>query len=200
MNKNGALVVPASNSNSNVVEATLRDIKPPLEIPDCLFWLYIFLGILAIAAIAFCLWKFWLKKKFEPAPVPPLPPHVRAKRKLRDALSQIKEPQMFTVLVSSIIRVYLEESFNFHAPERTTEEFLYELQSTNLLTDEQKNSLGEFLSQCDLIKFAQYDPTQTELEDLHQAAMSLVEDTEPKPTPNSAPALDHRPSTIDAKS
>ncbi len=58
---------------------------------------------------------------------------------------------------------YLEERFDFHAPERTTEEFLYELQGTNLLTAAQKQSLADFLASCDLIKFAKYEPTETEL-------------------------------------
>ncbi|MDQ6631578.1 MAG: hypothetical protein M3Y82_07445, partial [Verrucomicrobiota bacterium] len=98
-----------------------------------------------------------------------------------------------TIIVSDTIRVYLEERFAFHAPERTTEEFLYELKSTDLLTDDQKKSLGEFLSRCDLIKFAKYDPTETELEDLHQSAMSLVEETEPKPISS---ALDSRSPTL----
>lgn len=185
-NSSSALVVdtPATNAvaqATNAVQAALRDIKAPVEIPD--YWLYlgIALGVLAAIGLGFAIWHFWLKKKFAPQAPLPLPAHVRAKRKLREALAKINEPQPFTVFVSDTIRVYLEERFDFRAPERTTEEFLYELQSTSLLTDDQKRSLGEFLSRCDLIKFAKYDPTRPELEDLHQAAMSLVEETEPKP-------------------
>ncbi|MDB6028976.1 MAG: hypothetical protein JWM68_5199 [Verrucomicrobiales bacterium] len=184
-NSSGALVVEAPStsvaSGTNVLDATLRDIKEPVHIPNVLLFLLIALGILVVAIIGFLVWKFWLKKKFEPVVVPPLPPHVRAKRKLREAMAHINEPTVFTVFVSDTIRVYLEEQFNFHAPERTTEEFLHELGATRLLTDAQKKSLGQFLSRCDLIKFAKYDPTKPELEDLQQAAMSLVEETEPKP-------------------
>src|SRR5204863_5993889 len=78
-------------------------------------------------------------------------------------------------------RIYLEERFNFHAPERTTEEFLYELRETNLLTATQKESLGGFLQSCDLVKFALYEPGQPELRDLHASALRLVEETEPGP-------------------
>jgi hypothetical protein len=59
--------------------------------------------------------------------------------------------------------LYLEERFDFHAPERTTEEFLYELQATELLTRDQKESLAEFLKRCDLVKFAKYEPREPEL-------------------------------------
>ena len=75
---------------------------------------------------------------------------------LEEALALISEPKPFTIAVSGAIRIYLEGRFNFHAPDRTTEEFLYELQDTDLLLTEQKQSLGEFLENCDLIKFAKY--------------------------------------------
>src|SRR5687767_9759457 len=66
-NTSGALVVPAPSTNTNdtnVVEATLRDIKAPVEIPDYWLWLWIATGVLATALIAFLVWKYWLKKKF----------------------------------------------------------------------------------------------------------------------------------------
>ena len=73
------------------------------------------------------------------------------------------------------------------APERTTEEFLYELQATTLLTPEQKSSLGDFLTNCDLVKFAKYEPGEPELRDLHGSALRLVSETEPRPESALAP-------------
>ena len=107
----------------------------------------------------------------------------------------ISEPKPFSILVSGAIREYLEERFDFHAPERTTEEFLYELQGSPLLTRDQKPSPGEFLASCDLIKFARYEPTETELRGLYQSALRLVNETEPRlvlanappPAPNPPP-------------
>ena len=113
------------------------------------------------------------------AGLPSVPPHIRAKQKLREALALIGQPREFCILVSDTVRWYLEERFDFHAPERTTEEFLYELQGTNLLTPDQKDSLGEFLKRCDLVKFAKYEPGPPELHDLHDSALRLVEETEP---------------------
>ncbi len=186
-NTSGALVVPTpSAGQTNVAEPVLRDIKAPVEIPDYWLYLWVAIGVVVAGVIGFLLWKFWLKKKFAPVPVAPLPPHVRAKRRLREAMAYINEPTKFTVFVSDTLRVYLEEQFSFRAPERTTEEFLHELGATRLLTDAQKKSLGEFLSRCDLIKFAKYDPTKPELEQMHQAALNLIEETEPKPMSVSA--------------
>ena len=111
--------------------------------------------------------------------VPPVPAHVRAKEMLEKALELIAQPKPFCILVSDTIRAYLEERFNFHAPERTTEEFLHELRGTDLLSAEQKEKLGEFLECCDLVKFAKYEPGEPELRDLHGSALRLVEETEP---------------------
>jgi hypothetical protein len=55
------------------------------------------------------------------------------------------------------------------------------LQATDLLSPEQKESLGKFLESCDLVKFAKYEPGEPELQELHGSAMRLVEETEPKP-------------------
>src|SRR5687767_13161325 len=181
-NDSGALIVQApSTSDTNVLEATIRDIKAPVEIPDYWIWIWTAVGIVLVAVIGFLVWKFWLKKRFEPVPPPPIPPHVRARRRLKEAMAQISDPKLFVSEVSDAVRFYLEESFNLRAPERTTEEFLHELQSSRKLGENVTASLGEFLSRCDMVKFAKYEPTQTELEDLHNAAMRIVEETEPKP-------------------
>jgi hypothetical protein len=126
--------------------------------------------------------------------VPPVPAHVRAKQKLDEALALIAQPKPFVVAVSDTARAYLEERFNFRAPERTTEEFLRELSSTDLLAAEQKESLGNFLESCDLVKFAKYEPGENELRGLHGSAVKLVEETEPH-----IESPDARPQTPDTR-
>jgi hypothetical protein len=125
--------------------------------------------------------------------VPAVPAHVRARQRLQEALALLSQPKPFCTLVSDTIRIYLEERFDFRAPERTTEEFLHELRDTNLLLADQKGSLGEFLKSCDLVKFARYEPAEPELRDLHDSALRLVEETEPRP----APALSNEPQISD---
>jgi hypothetical protein len=159
----------------------LRDIKPPVEIPNAWIWLWLALATLALGGLLFWAWRRWQKKKVELPLVPAIPAHVRAKQKLQEALALVGQPKEFCIMVSDTIRWYLEERFNFHAPERTTEEFLYELQETDLLLPDQKESLSEFLKRCDLVKFARYEPREPELHDLHGAALRLVEETEPLP-------------------
>jgi len=174
-----------TNTTPNVQAAadTLRDIKAPIEIPN--FWLWVAIGaaLLALGALAIGLILYFVLRKKQIVAPPLIPPHMRAKEKLLEALALIAQPKPFCTLVSDTLRFYLEERFKFHAPERTTEEFLHELQATNRLLPDQKESLGDFLKQCDLVKFARYEPRETELRSLHEAAVRLVEETEPASAP-----------------
>jgi hypothetical protein len=159
----------------------LHDIKPPVEIPSGWAWVLWVLGALLVAALLYWAWQYWQKRRLAAPQIPVVPPHVRARQKLQEALALIGQPREFCILVSDTIRWYLEERFDFRAPERTTEEFLHELRATNLLTAEQKESLGHFLQSCDLVKFARYEPGEPELRGLHEAAARLVDETEPRP-------------------
>lgn len=173
MAANFAMPTPATVTND------IRDIKPPVEIPSGLEWLWVAIAILVTAALSYVIRRFVRKRVREKPVSPPEPAHVRAKRKLVDALALINQPEAFVVAVSSAVRVYLEERFNLHAPERTTEEFLHETADSPVLTERQKRNLADFLTRSDLVKFARYVPCEPELRDLHAAAVRLVEETAP---------------------
>jgi hypothetical protein len=164
---------------TNAVANDIRDIKPPIEISNGWEWVPAALAIIIFALALLFLWRWWQRRRAQIAFVPPVPAHVRAKQKLEEALALISQPKPFVIAVSDTARTYLEERFDFRAPERTTEEFLRELGGTDLLTGEQKGSLGGFLESCDLVKFAKYEPRENELRTLHGSAMRLVEETEP---------------------
>lgn len=170
----------AVQSASQAVPASdIRDIRPPVEIVSPWAWIWWALLVFAVAVAAFFLWRWWRQKKAVEAIVPPVPPHVRAKQRLAEALAVIGQPREFCIVVSDVLRLYLEERFRFRAPERTTEEFLLDLKKTDLLMRDQKESLEDFLTRCDLVKFAKYEPREPELRDLHASALRLVEETEP---------------------
>ena len=166
----------------------IRDIRPPVVIPSGWAWVWWTLLVLVVAAAAFFLLRWWQKKKAVEAFVPPVPPHVRAKQRLAEALALLGQPREFCIAVSDTLRVYLEERFSFRAPERTTEEFLLDLKKTDLLMRDQKDSLEDFLTRCDLVKFAKYEPREPELRDLHASALRLVEETEPPAVQSQSPA------------
>jgi hypothetical protein len=167
-------------TNATAPANDIRDIKPPVAISSGWEWVWWLLTALAVLAVLVLVWKWWQKRRAQVPVVPPVPAHVRARQKLAEALALIAQPKPFCILVSDTVRLYLEERFDFRAPERTTEEFLHELRGTPLLVAEQKEKLGEFLECCDLVKFAKYEPGEKELRNLHASAERLVEETEPR--------------------
>ncbi len=160
----------------------IRAIRPPVQIPSGWLWLFWLLLALALAALAWWYWNYRKRQQALPPPPPPkIPAHVRALRRLEVALGLLDQPDAFVVSVSSALREYLEERFEFRAPERTSEEFLNELRGTNLLDEVQKQGLADFLARCDLVKFARFDPGVAELRQLQQAAVDFVGQTQPRP-------------------
>ena len=179
----------ATNQISSAVANDIRDIKPPVEIPNGWEWLWWTLGALVVLVILILIWRYVRRRMTQIPVVPPIPAQIRAKLKLEEALALISQPKPFVIAVSDAARAYLEERFQFRAPERTTEEFLRELGGTDLLAGDQKESLGGFLESCDLVKFAKYEPAETELRGLHHSAVKLIEETEPQPVENSRAAI-----------
>jgi len=177
-----------TNQTSLPAVSDIRDIKPPLQITNGWEFVWWALAVVAALAILRVLWLYWQKRRSQIFAEPLIPSHVRAKQALAQALEIIGRPKPFCILVSDTVRFYLEERFDFRAPERTTEEFLRELSATDLLMPEQKESLGNFLESCDLVKFAKYEPGENELRELHASAMRLVEETEPKEIPDAQTA------------
>jgi len=190
MNSNSAaLIVPPPPTGGMATASATNDIralKDPVQIPQGLSW-WLLGGVLVLAAVIALL--FLLRRKLfgaQAAKAPVVPPHVRAKRRLQAALAHIQDPRLFCFEVSETLRVYLEERFQLRAPERTTEEFLSELQTSHALNREQKQSLADFLQSCDLVKFARFEPTESALRELHDAALRLVDETQFDPVSLSA--------------
>lgn len=173
----GAVVVPSPSSATNkLADADIHDIRPPVDIPNGWEWLWWVLGGALLLLAIWGLWK-WMQSRPKTASVPRLSPEMRARQQLDDALRWLHEPKTFCTALSDAIRLYLEERFELHAPERTTEEFLNELQQSSRLDAEQKLTLGEFLGSCDLVKFAKHEPAETELRTLYFVGHRLVDET-----------------------
>jgi hypothetical protein len=186
-NASAVIIPPNPPTATNAVTEDIRDIRDPVPIPSGWKWLGWLVGAIALALLAWQAWKRFQLRPTRLIPAPVIPAHERARRKLQEALDLLDQPKPFCTLVSDAVRLYLEERFELRAPERTTEEFLNELQTTQHLTRPQKDSLAEFLSRCDLVKFAKAQPAQTALQDLYNSALRLIEETEPKPEQKEAP-------------
>lgn len=160
----------------------IRDIRPLVDVPQYWMWLWIGLAVLASLLVGWWLWRRWQARVQAEPVVPTIPAPVRARQRLEAALAWLEQPKPFVTAVSDALRDYLEEAFQLRAPEQTTEEFLVALQESAMLSPQQKSSLRDFLESCDMVKFAKYEPLDSELRELHGYALQLVSQTEDTPT------------------
>jgi len=159
----------------------IEDIEGVVEMPKAAsrWWLWglVVLGIAAVPAVWLLLRSRRTKERiriFKPA-------HEVAYARLRALVAeglvekgQIKE---FYERISGILRHYIEDRFDLRAPERTTEEFLAELRFADALSPSHKESLGEFLTHCDLVKFAKHEPTTEQVQQTFDLVKDFIEKT-----------------------
>lgn len=113
------------------------------------------------------------------------PPHQTAQReleKLRRTGADLTA-ETFTVRVSGVLRRYLEEALKLPAPERTTEEFLQELNARSDFDSDLQDELSDFLQQSDLVKFARQDLSSEQRDRLLSCAFKVIEATVPANEP-----------------
>ena len=157
-----------SLGGEDLAELVIADIAPPVSMPkDIPLWPFVIIAIVIIAAAVIIFIR--LKRKtaaaiarlFKPA-------HEIAYQQLEKLVAaKLIEKGMlreFYQRISDILRHYIEDRFDLMAPERTTEEFLVELSESNSLPQTDKDSLAEFLTHCDLVKFAKHQPETKQIQ------------------------------------
>jgi hypothetical protein len=100
------------------------------------------------------------------------------KRLLAEKLVEQGAVKDFYLRLSHILRHYIEDRFGLHAPERTTEEFLLDLGSTQALIPHHKELLKEFLNHCDMVKFAEHQPSTMEIQQTFDSCKQFIVETE----------------------
>jgi hypothetical protein len=159
---------------------SIADIEDVVDMPAKMIWLWV-LPAAAVAGGIAGLWLYVRSKKTKEAVRIFKPAHEIAYARLQSLIHQdlikagkIKE---FYEGVSDILRHYIEDRFELRAPERTTEEFLFEIRDTGALSQDHTKSLAEFLTHCDLVKFAKHSPTSEQIQHTFDLAKNFIEQT-----------------------
>jgi transglutaminase-like putative cysteine protease len=166
---------------ADVETADIRDIKGPVGLYN-LTYLYVVLAIIAVIILIVLIVRF-LKKRRRPQETftPPRPAHEIAYEALKELMNRdylrTGKVREYYFELSDIVRHYIEDRFQMKAPEMTTEEFLATLKYSGVLNNEQKGDVRDFLSHCDMVKFAKYLPDQREIELSYESAKKLVDGT-----------------------
>ena len=164
-------------------EAELSPIKPLMDWPGRVpRWLPVLLGIALLALLLGLLFAVWLRKRrtiVQQAPPPPAHETALNALALLKRKGYIEQGQIdpFYIELSAIVRRYLEDRFRLRAPESTTEEFIRDAASAQVLTTPQQDSVSRFLEQSDLVKFARFRPDADAMQDAFAAAERLIRET-----------------------
>ncbi|HTD75415.1 MAG TPA: DUF4381 family protein [Steroidobacteraceae bacterium] len=134
--------------------------------------------IAGAVVLGLSLYSLWRWRRRRRAPV--LLPYELALQRLDEIRSLMRPAQAreFCIAISDVIRGYIEQRFHVTATRQTTEEFLHDLlQSANAPLAQHQAPLGEFLHQCDFVKFAALSLTLSNMEALRQSARAFVLET-----------------------
>jgi hypothetical protein len=153
----------------------LHDITPAVDYSLIPTWAVFLTAFIVLSLLGGLIW--WLVTKNRQRPVPPQLPRARALAALTAAKMEIDaiNPYQFSIRVSDILRRYVTDQFGLPVTRQTSVEFLEELKRGPRFSAEEKDLLEDFLSRCDLIKFARYDATPADSHRLLEEAMRFVE-------------------------
>jgi hypothetical protein len=158
------------------------DIKP-LELPkvDYVLWAAIISD--AVVMVLLIIWgiRYYQKRKGSGEIVVKPPAH-------EVALSELKRLKAVTCTdeqaikklyfdLSEIFRCYLEERYGFPATDWTSEEIVSQINQNRELPFELKQQSKSFLSNTDMVKFAEYIPEARQIQEELERAIGFVEAT-----------------------
>jgi len=165
----------------------LRDIAPPVEMPEDPVWPY-HAAAAACAAAAAGAGAYVVSRRraaaraaVAAAALRPGPPHEVALEALRVLEAQAPatraDQKAFYIRLADILRGYVAGRFGVDAPEATASELLATLCRTGEIGAEHQRLLRAVVSESDLVKFAGSVPTQDAPGRALQACRSFVRET-----------------------
>lgn len=158
----------------------IRGLKPPIDVSGG-YWAYLL--ILPILALLTAGGFLYYRQKAKGLALPKIPEELLKPAwevaileldSLRNSdILEKKQIKKYFIILSDIIRKYIERRYEIPALDRTTEEIRVEIKRTKL---DQKVSelIYNLLAFCDLVKFAKYIPSTDQIEKSLSDAYSIV--------------------------
>lgn len=139
-------------------------------------------GLIIAGLVGYWLWRRPKREIQVQREAPPLPAHQIALQKLaalkKAGYWERGELKLYYSELTFILREYLESRFKIQALESTTDEILAAIKSLGF-NDEQKEATSQLLQTADLVKFAKAMPPPDSHAGQLDAAVALVEATQP---------------------
>jgi hypothetical protein len=167
---------PSPPALSQTIAEDIRDIRGPKALPGGWPLSVLIIGAILLAAAGFAFWHWRGRVKRVRALT--LTEQTLQRLEATRPLMQPATAREFGIAASEIVRTYIERKFDVVATQRTTEEFLQSLlQDTHAALAGYRPLLGDFLQQCDFVKFAGVSLTAPDMESLFQSARKFVLET-----------------------
>jgi uncharacterized lipoprotein YajG len=177
-------IVVKSLGADSLETAKLRDIQPPVLLTEprrSRTALWAAMGGVLVAAGGILAVLLAKRRRKKTRVEKRIPAHILAFEELRrlremDLIGQGKIKE-FYIAISDIMRFYIERRFGIHAPEQTAEEFLEAVSRDGVFDVPTRSTLKEFMSHCDMVKFAKYRPEMTEIQKAIDITRDFIEQT-----------------------
>jgi len=151
-----------------------HEIAGPVDYSLLPRWIVFAISFLALTLIGLAIW-WWMKRPKRA--VPPKLPRDRALEALARIAEQIEKinPYQFSIQLSDILRSYVNEQYGLPVTRQTSVEFLERVARNPQFSTDERVLLEDFLTRCDLIKFARYHATSVDSSLLLDEATRFVE-------------------------
>jgi hypothetical protein len=154
----------------------IRDIRGPKAVSGAWPLPALIIGAVLLAVIGFALW-YWRRRGKSVRELSLTEQTLQRLETIRP-LMRPASAREFGIAASEIVRTYIERKFDVVATQRTTEEFLQSLlDDAHAGLAAYRPLLGDFLQQCDFVKFAGVSLTSPDMESLFQSARKFVLET-----------------------
>jgi hypothetical protein len=173
-------------ATAQVSAEDLKEIKtlPPVELPEpWRIWWALGPALAVIGLVALLLWRS------RRGPQVPAELLISADEWARRELAALvtadliarNRVQEFHYRISDILRGYIERRYGVPAAEMTTEEFLTAAARDSRFGPSATAELNRFLTACDMVKYARFEPDTAEAESLLRIVGEFVERTRERP-------------------
>ncbi|MFD2871706.1 hypothetical protein ACFS5N_04455 [Mucilaginibacter ximonensis] len=192
--KTGELTIQVQNVKVDTTKS-IYDIKQPIAVSYTIWdwlhdhWVWIVIGLLVVGAVVGLGYYLGNRKAKQPVvevKKPTIPAHTVAIEKLKalqtKKLWQAGETKLYYSELTDILREYLERRYGIKTYEKTTEEIITSLKSTQLNADN-LGKLQRILVTADLVKFAKEQPAPHENDEVLEKSLDFVVKTQQSATP-----------------
>lgn len=180
------LNVPLSSSSDTVADFSSKQVRQLKEkLPHHIIFISL-ISLLIFIVIVYVAYKGIRQSKKstlvqEEVKIDPKQKAVQALEKLILKNCDPVAVDAFYTQLTYIIRTFIEEAYDIHAPEKTTDELLEAMKSSSFLDVESKKLLKNFLEQADLVKFARMHASEEECDSMKKAARLFVTESQVNP-------------------